>query len=229
MMVGRGDQHIRLHHLLFFQDPAGVHLPDVGTIDGILDLLSVCILVMMGNVLDFRTYRAPSQKEEGQPKKNESMLLESYDWNAIPLNERQAICYSRGIALHIMDWIRTCCTIESPGDEVLEDLPSRYLVQIANSLLNYKHRAENQMLSGSPGATLVQKQIHNVMKLNANLRAMWKNRASLPSDSLHFHLQEGSYKIQWNISRQTEWRSLQRGTQFPKRFELNLCNPFQTF
>ena len=39
-------------------------LPDVRTVNGLLDLILGCTLAILGNVLDFRTYCAPNQTEE---------------------------------------------------------------------------------------------------------------------------------------------------------------------
>jgi hypothetical protein len=111
---------------MHFTDPAASHLPDVDRIDGLMNLLSACVLVVLGNVLDFRTYRAPTQEENQKADKNQQTLID-YEINTIPVSERLAICYSRGIALHIINWIRHFCQITGPGGEDVKDLPSYFL------------------------------------------------------------------------------------------------------
>ncbi|KIM40834.1 hypothetical protein M413DRAFT_39547, partial [Hebeloma cylindrosporum] len=45
-----------LYSNIFMLDHERQHLPDVATVEGLIDLLSLCFLVIFGNVLDFRTY-----------------------------------------------------------------------------------------------------------------------------------------------------------------------------
>lgn len=166
----------------------------------------------MGNVLDFRTYRAPSLSEYGTPTAEETLLIEQFDWNSIPVNERQAICYARGAALHVMSWIRSCCVVKSPDNNIVDDLPSSFFVQIANSLLNYKIRATNCTLEGVPHCTvkLLRNQINNVVKCDSHLQAMWRKRDKLPSDSLDL-ANKAQYIVEWQMGWETKWRSLETG------------------
>jgi hypothetical protein len=115
-----------------------MHLPDVNTVDGLLDLLSACILAILGNVLDFRTYSAPNQREDEVASEDQMTLMSNYDCNNIPSNERMAICYTRGMALAIFHWVRLNCVVRSPDGKVIKDLPSKYVVQVLNTLLSYK-------------------------------------------------------------------------------------------
>ena len=81
-----------------------------------MNLLSACVLVIMGNVLDFRTYWAPTQEENQEVNKNQQILID-HDFNTIHVNERFAICYSQGIALHLINWIQHFSVITGPGGE----------------------------------------------------------------------------------------------------------------
>jgi hypothetical protein len=69
-----------------------------------MNLLSACLLVILGNVLDFRTYRAPTQEDSQKSNKHQQILID-HEINAIPVGERMAICYSRGVALNLINWI----------------------------------------------------------------------------------------------------------------------------
>ncbi|KAF8883755.1 hypothetical protein CPB84DRAFT_1817024 [Gymnopilus junonius] len=80
-------------------------------IEGLLNLLSVCVLVVLRNVLDF----SPDQH----------CLMDDIDLNDIPKNKREGICYARG-------WILDCCIVRAPNGNIVPDLPSFYLSQAVN-------------------------------------------------------------------------------------------------
>ena len=94
-------------------DPAHVHLPNIETMEGVLNVTCLAILVILGNVLDFRTYSAPNQGEADEASAAQTTLMNTGDINAIPNNERIAYCYARGVALHILSWLRACA-LQSP-------------------------------------------------------------------------------------------------------------------
>ena len=108
-----------------------------------------------------------------------------------------------------MKWIRTCCIIKSPDGHVVEDLPSRFLVQIANSLVNYKGRAEMQMLEGAPHSTLkmVKLQVTNMVECDDRLQETWRKKddLKLPSNSLEL-ANKSKYTVEWQAGWEKEWR-----------------------
>jgi hypothetical protein len=63
-------------------DPAASHLPNVNNINGLMNLLSACVLVILWNVLDFRTYHALTQEEYTKADKNQQILID-HDINTI--------------------------------------------------------------------------------------------------------------------------------------------------
>ena len=178
-------------------DPAASHLPDVTNIDGLMNLLSACVLVILGNVLDFRTYRAPTQGEFSQANRTQQILID-HEINGIPLYERFAICYARGVALHLFSWIRQCSMITGPGGHIIDDLPSRFLVQIAQTLIRYKEGANTSELDLKANCTLemLTKQIDNIVAIEPRFASMWSKRHLVPSDSLALTNQD-SFIIQW--------------------------------
>jgi hypothetical protein len=186
-------------------DPAASHLPNVNNIDGLMNLLSACVLVILGNVLDFRTYRAPTQEENQKANKNQQILID-HDFNTIPINERFAICYSRGVALHLIYWIRHFCVITGPGGEVVQDLPSFFFVQIAQTLINYKKRANFSQLDLEANCKLdmLTRQMENIVKIDPHFSSLWSERHSLPSDSLTLANQD-EYLVKWQSDIQLEW------------------------
>ena len=95
-----------------------------------MDLLSACDLIILGNVLDFRTYHAPSQDEYKRANKNQQILID-HDINSIAISEWFAICYVCGVALHLFDWICICSEIRESGGAIITNLPSHLFIQIA--------------------------------------------------------------------------------------------------
>jgi hypothetical protein len=192
-------------------DPAASHLPNVNNIDGLMNLLSACVLVILGNVLDFRTYRAPTQEEKRKADKNQQILID-HEINTIPVNERFAICYSRGVALHLIKWIRHFCAITGPGGENVRDLPSYFFVQIAQTLIKYKEGANTLKLDLRANCTLdmLKRQIENVVEVDLHFSSLWLERHSLPSDSLELANQD-EYSVKWRPDSQLEWSNLTQG------------------
>jgi hypothetical protein len=190
-----------MHHA----DPAACHLPNVDSINGLMNLLSACVLVILGNVLDFRTYRAPTQEENQKADKNQQILI-SHDFNTISFNERLAICYSRGVALHLIHWVRHFCVVTGPKGEDVPDLPSLFFVQIAQTLIKYKEGANTSGLELEANCTLdmLTRQIENVVKIDSQFSSLWSEHPSLPSDSLTLSNQN-EYSINWLPDSQQEW------------------------
>jgi len=186
-------------------DPAASHLPNVNNIDGLMNLLSACVLVILGNVLDFRTYCAPTQEEYTKADKNQQILID-HDINTISINERLAICYARGIALRLINWIRHYSLITGPGGDTIDDLPSRFFIQIAQTLIKYKQGANASKLDVQANCTMdmLTKQINNVLDIDPQISSLWSERHSLPSDSLALANQD-EYSVQWLPDAQHKW------------------------
>ncbi|KAF8896897.1 hypothetical protein CPB84DRAFT_1815883 [Gymnopilus junonius] len=157
------------------------HLPNIHMVDGLLNFLSVAILVVFGNVLDFRTYSAPNQHQLAAASKEQQFLMANHDINAIPFNERLAI-YS--------------CEVTGPDGEIVEDLPSVFMVQLLSALLEYKAAAERRSLNGVPHCTsaLLSRQVENV------------SRSEEPSTCLSLEL-KSLYSVEWKVGWEEKWHS----------------------
>ncbi len=94
-----------------------------------------------GNVLDFRTYTTAANQHAQPLTEAEKQLIMTNDINGIPTNERLAMCYTRGAALHLFRWVRECCIIHGPEGSVVKDLPSRFLIQIGKAMIYYKTKS----------------------------------------------------------------------------------------
>jgi hypothetical protein len=173
------------------------HLPDIATFDGVLDLLSACVLAILGNILDFQTYSAPNQDEDEQMSTLQSILMTQFDCNDIPSNEHMAVCYVRGVALSLCDWVRWRLVITPPDGHVLDDLPSRYLVQILKSVVNYKSKAMWMRLKGAPHCCTgtLRRQAANVVRCESVFESLWKDNEGIPDDNLTM-VGKDSYKVQ---------------------------------
>jgi hypothetical protein len=154
------------------------HIPDLNTFGGIINLLSLCNLVILGNVLDFRTYLAPNQPPERNATPAEEEVLEHHDRNKIPKQERVAMMLYRGLAFEVIEWVKQNFEFRNPKGKAV-DLPSHYLAQQLLALLEYKKDASDNK-KGSAGAphctlSLLEKQIANVTKCNKALEKYWSS------------------------------------------------------
>jgi len=186
------------HFLIKTSDDEHLHLPNVQTFQGLMDLISGCALAVLGNVLDFRTYSAPNQAEEDPTTRAQLQLWKDFDQNDIPGDERMAICYARGVALAVFGWIRDWCIVKTPDGEVVEDLPSKYLVNLLDALVGYKDKAKAQGLEGAPHCApwMLKAQISNVVKCDRSIETLWGQRTGRSSDSLRMDMDEGC-TVQW--------------------------------
>ena len=88
--------------------------------------------------------------------------------------------------------------ITGPGGDIINDLPSRFFVQIAHTLIKYKEGANASQLDLQANCTLdmLTKQVNNVVEIDPDISSLWSERHLLPSDSLEFANQD-EYSIQW--------------------------------
>lgn len=149
-------------------------------------------------MLDFRTYVAPNQDEEEPTTKEQQNLWKTFDRNNIPGDERLAMCYSRGLAVSVFQWIRKWCTVKKPDGEIIDDLPSKYMVNLLRALLAYKAKAISRKLDGAPhcGLSMLKEQVLNVVKIDSLVEQLWKEGKDGSSHSLRLTLDEGS-TVQW--------------------------------
>ena len=140
-----------------------------------------------------------SVHQQSQPiTSTEKQLMIEYDVNCIPTNERLAICFCRGVALHLFSWVRECCIVYGPDGSMLQDLPSQYLVQIATAVIRYKTKAEEKNLEGVTNCSLalLTAQINNITHLNKDIHATWTMHSDNQSDSLELENQS-TYRFEW--------------------------------
>lgn len=172
-------------------------MPDIDSVDGLIDLMCGCILIILGNVLDFRTYRAPHQDDDAEFTEIDRTLLE-HDFNSIPYYDRLAICHARGVALHILHWIRCSALIKDVAGNLIQDLPSLFFIQITRTLVAYKTQSLEAKLDVDSCVTLplLTNQIKNVLKIDPVFVQVDRSIQEIPDNNLSFaHWNVGS--IQW--------------------------------
>jgi hypothetical protein len=120
-----------------------------------------------------------------------------FDRNDISSAERIAMCHARGMALVVFEWIRSHCVIKNPEGDIVEDLPSKHVVQILNALLAYKAKAVSKKYIGAPhcDVTMLKAQVDNVVTCDKSIEKLWTERHSLPSDTLAISL--NGFSIEW--------------------------------
>lgn len=181
------------------EDKSCHHLPDVHTMDGVLNLLSLATVNFLGNVLDFRSYSAPNQGEDEDASEEQKKLLREYDHCDITGDERATMCYARGIAIITFDWIHKYCTITGPNNHTINDLPSIYVCRLLKALLHYKSSAMEKQLAGAPHCDTItlRKQIENAVQCDKHLSLLWdKEKDDALEDSLIF--QSDGYSVTWS-------------------------------
>src|ERR1700694_3747331 len=115
-------------------------------------------------------------------------LWVNYDRNDITENERSAMSYARGVAFYIFDWVRDVFHITGPDGCAVDDLPSRFLVQILKALISYKTRAMRSKLTFIPNCNTasVTRQVNNVVGCDPLVYKLWKNGKCISDHSLEF-------------------------------------------
>jgi len=143
--------------LSLFLDPEIHHLPDPGTVNGAIDLFSLCYLVIFGNALDFRTYCTP----DGGPVKG----ADKNDVNNISVDERYNMCVARGTCLELLRWWNSNYSISTTEFSCKGQFTTSFLVFHGLALFLYKFRTEQDGRLGAPGCTkdLLYPQIINVI------------------------------------------------------------------
>lgn len=125
-------------------------------------------------------------------------LWKEFDRNDILEDKCMAMCYARGIALCVFEWIRGWCIVRNPDGGVVDDLPSKHVVQVLDALLAYKAKADACQLKGAPHCTLgkLKAQILNVVEWDSTVKKVWNERTGEPSNSLQVTLDEGC-TVEW--------------------------------
>ncbi|PPQ77262.1 hypothetical protein CVT24_009905 [Panaeolus cyanescens] len=184
------------------------HLIDITDWKGLAALLTLCNLVILSNVLDFRTYLGPNQPDDSSPTPKHIIDMESFDSNHITWAERMAICDARGRAWTILLGVTACCDITSIQEASspqfsahdLSNIPLLHLARQLVAIGSLKRSAVRSKLDGAPHCTveLLTRQLDNVARWKSELHKLYAHQELITLDCTQtsFTGEEG-YTIRW--------------------------------
>ena len=131
-----------------------------------MDLLVVCGLGVMMNVLCHATYSAPGLDRELKMNTAQVRLWNHYDVNGLTEDDRKLFCLTRGQSIELVSWLSATYTTGIP-DIPAQKLFATVLVNICTMLCNYKWQADNQRMDSAPDFTIgrLKIQIHAALLL----------------------------------------------------------------
>jgi hypothetical protein len=131
-----------------FLDPDVEHLPNPAKMDSLMDLISLCIIGVLINVLDFRTYtHRTAGKEMTQFEKEQ---LSKFDCNGLSSSERQACQYVRGLALRMLQWIDDHYCVKDAEAKTVHGFAFNCLYTFVEAFRAYIKDAEREGVSSAP-------------------------------------------------------------------------------
>lgn len=136
-------------------DPDCDHVPHVKDFNSLIDLLSLVLLGLMSNALDFKTYRFPGKDLHDPLSPEELSLMAAYDLNAMDASERTLCMYVRGLAWELVDWVLKHYSIyDAVGQPVNPDwFFATYFGHIVYPILRSSSQPGVQHEKGAQGCT----------------------------------------------------------------------------
>ncbi|KDR68714.1 hypothetical protein GALMADRAFT_256536 [Galerina marginata CBS 339.88] len=121
------------------------HLPNLNSMVGLLDFLTLCNIGILFNVLDRRTY---------EPSTVDSLQAQEYDWNTIPDYERQRFVYARGLSLELLHWLASKFAVMDVRDNAgkmldIETMHSSHIIQQGLYILQHLERRVEEEVKDS--------------------------------------------------------------------------------
>ncbi len=118
-----------------------------------MDLLVVCCLGVLINVLSHLTYLAPGMERHQKMNSVQVYMWNQYDVNGLSEDNRKLLCLARGRSIELIMWLSTQYTTG------ISDLPVRklflaVLIDVCKMLCNYKSQADARQTLCSPDFTI---------------------------------------------------------------------------
>jgi len=166
------------------------HLPSLSTMDGVRDLFALATIAIFLNVLDERTYQYPVDSIERDPAVLKR-CHDAFDLNAIPVVERCHLCYTRGLAFDLVDWVYenfTFSSLDSDTEDVNghDDIFVPFVIHIGRQIIQYKRIAEEHGHTTTSTLGQVARQIKLALFGFESLRDAWeaaeRKRCSIDAD-----------------------------------------------
>jgi len=143
------------YRLKIVKGPAWEFIPHLKTPDSCNDLLAVCNLGILLNILDFETYSYPGQGHNTKISKDQKNQLYQYDYNMMPLMDRKACVIARGQAMELHRWFFS--HFLAPEDRHATGLEESSILSTLASqlsaLVGYKNLTEARGVQGAPNCT----------------------------------------------------------------------------
>lgn len=138
------------------------HLPNLLDNNSLIDVLTLCNFCIFANILDFRTYSFAHLADSDNPTARDMDQHIQWDYNAVPVVDRDYYTYVRGLAILFIQWLSrhykvgwSAVTGPMTGTEFLRDFAGLYLLNQACAILNYKQQAEDKELVGVKNCTFL--------------------------------------------------------------------------
>ncbi|KDR65363.1 hypothetical protein GALMADRAFT_148754 [Galerina marginata CBS 339.88] len=174
------------------------------TFESVLDLLCLCNLVILGNVLDERTYLGPNQQAEARTHPVAERRMTEHDANTLDRCERLRMVQARGMCFYLLDWFEECYEIRNTEtNAVVRAVPYSFLAKQGAAIVKYKKNAWNRAtinggrIHGTPHCTplRLESQMDNVMQVHPKVFLAWQNRTEFDTTSLSYGSKGSSYTV----------------------------------
>ena len=147
LRVGKDSERWSVFFIFFYKctyadcqtDPGSGHVPDIEDFKSFLDVVTLCNLILLMNVLDGRTYQSGSISSE----------------------ERLSSIYARGKCIDLLNWIDENYRLHEPSTENFDGIEkiercswmmTEYFLQQISAIRSYKQEAEKIGIRGTDSA-----------------------------------------------------------------------------
>ncbi|PPR03026.1 hypothetical protein CVT24_012289 [Panaeolus cyanescens] len=177
------------------------HVPDMKTWKGVINVVSACILSILGNVLDFRTYLAPNQTPDQIASEIQSAAMLKQDINDIPWCERISSCVARGVGIRMLHIINDCCRFTNPDGKEEKDLVFRHVARLMKAIESYRVEADKSQLNGAPHCThdLLVRQLKNVSMWSSSIGRYFDCPDLIKLDTHVLYFNQAGWKVTWDV------------------------------
>jgi len=178
--------------LFFFRfytalDPAHNHIPDLKTMDSVVDVIMACVIGIFTNLLDFETYLFPIP--EHTISDEERQQFEQDDFNAMTKIDRMACTYVRGLSWSLLEWLtKNIIVLKNDQDFDLGNMIETYILDLCLALWTYKSRAQAQSVNGVPGCNLesLERQLKRLFMEESPLCSRLQDELGTEREALNF-------------------------------------------
>jgi hypothetical protein len=167
------------------------HVPDIKSVVSLLDVLTLCFLVIASNFLDPRTYFYPGVSPKDVPSDDDVKRMAIFDLNDMDAVDRRRCSYARGLAWKITRWLDDNFEVYRGvvTEQVsMKNLINMYFASLIRKILDYKSKAQSSKIQGFPNCNheTLEKQIKYCFK-GTGVEAAFE-LVSSPTEDLDYRL-----------------------------------------